>query len=113
MSDFTVKRGDTIALVVGPILKPDKTPQDITGYTIAFTAKNRIDDADGAAEIAAVGTVTDGPAGLGEVEIAAAATSGFTTQRVLHWDVQITGPTGRKKTIDSGKMIVERDVTRA
>jgi hypothetical protein len=113
VSDLRVKRGDSIPLTVGPILQADGDVQDITGYTITFTAKDRLSDADGAAIITQGGTITDGPAGLGLVTIPPASTSGFTTDRALHWDVQIRDPAGATKTVDSGKLIVERDVTRA
>lgn len=113
MSDLRVRRGDTIPLQVGPILKADGTVQDISGYTITFTAKNRLDDLDAAAIITQAGVVTNGPAGLALVTIPPAATSSFTTDRVLHWDVQIRDGAGATKTVDSGKLIVERDVTRA
>jgi hypothetical protein len=117
MSDLRVKRGDSIVLAVGPVLKSDLSPQDITGHTIRFTAKARLDDADGAAVIqgSTIGgdvDITDGPAGMAEVNIPPAATAGFTSDRVLHWDLQIADPFGTTKTLDSGKLIVERDVTR-
>lgn len=112
MSELHTIRGDTIRLSVGPIIRADGTVQDITGYTIKFTAKAKIEDDDpGVIQVA--GTVVDGPAGLGQVEIPASDTTGFTTDRVLLWDVQITDPGGKKKTVDSGKMIVVRDVTRS
>ena len=113
MSDLRVRRGDTILLSVGPILKQDRSVQDISGYSIQFTAKERLDDADGAAVISEAGVVDDGPAGLASVSVPPAATSGFTTDRVLHWDVQIRDGAGATKTVDSGKLFVDRDVTRA
>lgn len=113
MSDLRVKRGDTILLRVGPILKPDRSVQDISGYEIRFTAKQRLDDDDVDAVIAEIGVVDDGPAGLGSVTVPPAKTAGFTTDRVLHWDVQIRDGAGATKTVDSGKLFVDRDVTRA
>lgn len=117
MTDLRVTRGDTITLAVGPVLKGDGTVQDITGHSLRFTAKVRKDDADVAAPIAgstAGGqiTITDGPGGLAVVAIPAAQTDGFLTDRTLHWDLQIADPGGTVKTLDSGKLIVTRDVTR-
>lgn len=117
MSDLRVKRGDSIVLAVGPVLKADGTVQDITGHTLRFTAKDRLDDLDAAAIITgstADGriTITDGPGGLARVAIPAAVTSGFTTDRALHWDIQISDPGGVVKTLDFGKLLVTRDVTR-
>lgn len=116
MSDLRVKRGDTINLAVGPVLKADKSVQDITGHTLRFTAKNRLDDLDGAAVLSgstADGriTITDGPGGLAEVAIPGSTTSGFTAARTLHWDLQISDPGGRVRTLDFGRLIVTRDVT--
>lgn len=112
MSDLRVKRGDTIRLVIGPILTSDGSVQNITGYTITFTAKDRVADADPGA-FQSVGTVTDGPGGMGLVIVPKTATSSFLTDRVFHWDVQIVDPSGATKTIDEGKLYVTRDVTRA
>lgn len=113
MTDLRIFRGDDLDLVVGPVLKGDGSVQNITGYSVKFTAKDRITDADGSAVISTNGTVTNGPAGLGAVSIPGIATDGFTADRVLLWDVQITDPGGKKKTVDSGKLYVVRDVTRA
>jgi hypothetical protein len=117
MTDLRVKRGDSIVLAVGPVLKPDLTPQNITGHTLRFTGKSRLDLDDVQAEIegSTVGgeiTITDGPAGLAEVVIPPAATEDFESTRVFHWDLQIADPFGRTKTLDSGKLIVDPDVTR-
>jgi hypothetical protein len=120
MTDHRIKRGDSIEFDVGPVLKADGSVQDITGLRLRFTAKDRLDDLDAAAII--VGstidgriTITDGPGGYAHVEIPPSATSAFTTDRALHWDIQIAEPVadGTTKTLDSGKLIVERDVTRS
>lgn len=113
MTDYTMKRGDSFTLDVGPVRTSAGAVQNIAGFTIRFTAKDRLDDADGAAIIAGTGAIDDGPAGLGHVTIPPAATNGFTADRVLHWDLQLADPTGPVKTLDAGKLIVERDVTRA
>ena len=111
MTDFDVKRGDTLDFDIGPILKADGTVQDITGYTVTFTAKDRLGDADpGVFQVS--GTIVNGPAGLARVVIPPSSTNGFTTDRVLYYDVQIRDGGGATKTIDSGKLRVKRDVTR-
>jgi hypothetical protein len=117
VSDLVTKRGDTIELHVGPVLKGDQTVQNITGHTIRFTAKAKLDDVDGAAVISGSTAdsrivITDGPGGLFEVRIPPAATSGFTADRTLHWDLQISDPAGTVRTLDFGKLLVTRDVTR-
>lgn len=117
MTTLRVHRGDTIVLAVGPVIRGDGTVQDITGHSLRFTAKERLSDADGAAVISGstVGgevEITDGPGGLAVVRIPPAQTDGFAADRTLLWDLQISDPGGVVKTLDSGKLIVTRDVTR-
>lgn len=117
MSDLTVKRGDTITLAVAA-KKGDGTPQSLAGKTLAFTAKDRIDDLDAAAVISkSIGSgivVDDAALGLAMVTIPPADTSSFAGPRTLLWDIQMTdNATGAKITLDEGKLIVRPDVTRA
>ncbi len=121
MTKLKLKRGDTLDLTVGPLLSDLGVAQSLTGSTVRFTAKDRLDDADGAAVLTgstADGRITlpdqTGPLkGYAYVSIPPAATDGFTTDRVLHWDVQASQPTGRKTTLDEGLLYVTRDVTRS
>lgn len=119
MTALRVDRGETIELTVGPVLDENDVVQDLTGSTIRFTAKERLSDLDAAAII--TGSTADGriviPSqagplrGYAYVAIPASATSGFTAKRVLHWDVQISQPGGRVKTLAKGLLYVELDVT--
>jgi len=120
VTDLKRKRGDAIRLAVGPVLKPDGTVQPLAGLTIRFTAKDKLDDADGAAVIAGstndgrVTLVGDGSTGEANVVIPASVTAGFATDRTLHWDLQVSDGAGTiTATLDSGLLYVERDVTRA
>lgn len=115
MTDLRMKRGDDLRLNVGPVRRADDSgTQDITGYTLRFTAKERVADADSAAAIGPVlGVIDDGPGGIGHVIVPGASTDGFVDLRVLLWDLQISDPGGARKTLDSGKLIVEPDITRA
>jgi hypothetical protein len=111
-----LKRGDTLDLTVGPVLDDLGAAQDLTGSTVRFTAKDRLDDLDASAVITATGTnrtQSGDTLGVADVSVPPAATSGFTVDRVLHWDVQVSQPSGRTKTLDSGLLYVTRDVTRA
>lgn len=110
MTQLIAFRGDTITLDIGPVTDPDGNVQNITGHTVKFTARDRVGDV--AAVLEADGEIVDGPAGLASVEIPAAATDAFTADRVLVWDVQLTDPDGRRRTVDSGTLQVRRDVTR-
>lgn len=116
MTDLRRKRGDSIELAVGPVLKPDQTVQNLTGLTLRFTAKDRLDDDDGDAVITGSTndgriTITDAPGGLALVVIPGAVTADFTADRVLVWDLQLAGG-DTVVTLDSGKLVIERDVTR-
>lgn len=118
MTRLRIHRGDTIELDVGPVRNRAGVVQDISGHTLRFTAKDRLEDPDNLAVLSgstAGGqiTITDGPGGLARVVIPAAASAAFTSDRALYWDVQITDPDGRNRTLDSGILDVVRDVTRA
>lgn len=120
MTRLDMKRGDTLDLLVGPVKDGAGVVQDLTGSTLRFTAKDRLDDLDGAAVISGSttgGEITildqSGPLrGYASVRIPSSATSGFTARRTLHWDVQISQPGGVVKTLDGGLLFVELDVTR-
>lgn len=114
----SVKRGDTIELLIGPITDDQGTVQDITGSTLRFTAKDRLEDLDVDAVI--VGstadgriTITDGPGGKALVAIPGSATAGFTEDRALVCDVQLSQPNGYTRTLWEATLLVTRDVTRA
>lgn len=111
MTDLRVKRGDTIELAIGPILKSDLSVQNITGYTVKFTAKYRLSDSDVQAPLFADGTIVDGPAGTAKVVVSNSQTAALDPPVTLYWDVQLRDPTGATKTVDSGKLYVEQDVT--
>ena len=102
------------------VLTPAGAVQNITGYVIRFTAKNRLDDLDASAVISGSTidgriTITDGPGGLAYVKIPGTATASLPTFTGLWWDLQIAEPVagGSVKTLDSGKLLIEPDVTRA
>jgi hypothetical protein len=110
VTDLRIYRGDDPTIDVGPVVAGTDV-FDITGQTIVFTARDRVDDV--VAVIEETGEIVDGPAGMGAVTIPHTATEGFDTDRVLVWDVQISDPLGRRLTLDSGKLYVIRDITRA
>ena len=112
-----VTRGDTAPFVVPVTDRETGLPVDITGASIRFTAKHRRSDADvDAAFVRATGgqgvTITDPTGGLAEVRLTAGDTSAFTGPVTLYWDVQLV-LAGETRTLDSGRLYVEPDVTRA
>lgn len=122
MTDLRRKRGDSIELAIGPVLEADGvTLQSLTGLTLRFTAKDRLDDLDAAAvltgstltgEIVLLDQNDPATRGRAVCVIPGAQTAGFEGYRVLHWDVQLSDDAGMVVTLDSGKLRVEPDVTR-
>lgn len=112
-----IARGDAATFDISAS-KGDGTAQDITGSSLWFTAKHRLDDEDGDAVIAkstgAGGVaIVDGPAGLARVTLAPADTEGLTSPTTLHWDVQAKDPSNAIRTLARGRLYVDLDVTRA
>lgn len=117
MTDLYMKRGDDASFSVEVTALDGVTPQTIAGATLKFTAKDRLSDADVDAIIALVtgsGIVHDDePNGLATITIPKTSTSGFSADRTLVWDLQVTGAGGEVKTVDSGRIFVQLDVTQA
>lgn len=128
-----VTRGDTLVFLVQAVLRPTSNllappaPQDVTLWTIAFTAKYQDPDPDFAAVCHASTSSSDAtfPAGASitvdassadgfvRVTMPPAATQGFPdAEVVLEFDVRGTDPAGVTRTIDHGHIIVSPGVTR-
>jgi len=80
-AQISLDRGDTDYLDL-TATQADGTPQDITGWTITFTAKRGLSDADADAVIhkttmAGTIVITNGAGGLATVNIVPADTSGL------------------------------------
>lgn len=107
-------RGDDASFTVTAVKADGKTPQDISGATLWFTAKDRRSDADPGVfqKTGASIVIVDGPNGIARVDIAAADTSGFTGPRTLLWDFQ-SKTAGKVQTLAFGRLKVRVDVTRA
>ena len=119
-------RGDTFVYdtqLMNPLPGPTqgKVPQNLTGWTLWFTAKYQAVDADQNAVIqqdnATVGgVVVVGPATNGNIAVTAAplSTRGFPDAPVtLVYDIQGKDGSGRIFTMETGTLTVAPDVTRA
>lgn len=111
MTDITRKRGDTYADEFEVISEITGVVIDITtGYTFLLTV-----DPEKAPTTATnnvyqlTGVVTDGPNGI--VEFAPSAVQADQLGS-YYFDVQMTDPTGRIRTIDDGKYKYIQDVTK-
>jgi hypothetical protein len=110
-----IQRGDDASFTVNAVKADGKTPQDITGATLWFTAKNRRTDADGSAVFQKTGgaiVILDGPGGIARVDLAATDTSSLTQPTTLYWDFQ-SKVAGKVQTLAFGRLYVRLDVTRA
>lgn len=115
MTALSMFRGDTPSF--STIVKSAGTPVTLDDLSIRFTAKRKITDADSAAVISlTVGDgVTPDPIILGRVvvgPIPASATSSFTKETELVWDLQLSDDVGGVETVDSGTLRVKLDVSR-
>lgn len=130
-----VEQGDTVDLVLGPVLLPDlvagaTTPIDLTtaGMMLRFTAKTAKADTDAAAKIRKRTTNAGGAAGEVTVDSPASAANNWATIRILpadttaltvpatgrlslFYDVQLEEPDGRVTTLARGKLEIVPDVT--
>lgn len=111
--------GRLLGVPVGQQPPSGAVPQDITGYTIWFTAKNQYPDTDNRAvaqlDNAAVGGVVIESANPGKFSVAMppTATRDFPDSDVaLVYDLQLEDTTGRVSTIEVGTITVSPDVTR-
>lgn len=115
--NLRMRRGDTPTFLL-TVTDRAGAAFDITNYTIWLTAKNSPDDPDpGVFQLTTtLGdiVITNGPGGLAEITPPATATSAFTTDRTLFYDVQIRNAAlTRTYTVCGGSLQVVRDVTRA
>ncbi len=115
--NLRMKRGDTPTFRL-LVMDRSGVPFNITNFGIWLTAKDNVGDADpGVFQLTSVGgdiVITNGPGGEAEITPPELATSVFTTDRTLYYDVQIRNAAlTRTYTVCAGTLQVLRDVTRA
>src|SRR3989304_1822511 len=98
MNTLTIYRGDSAEWEFA-VLKADGTVQDITGATLRWMAKARVDDLDAAAKIIATTAnakcvLTTPLAGLCEVRLVPSDTDTLALGTYL-WDLQIRDSTSK------------------
>lgn len=113
-------RGDTFRLLGEVVDRATSQPVDITGWTIRYTAKYALQNADARAAMAqdnqGVGGVALVAPTMGQllVTVQPIVTRGYPDGPVrLEYDVQATDPMGVVTTIETGEVVVRPDVTRA
>lgn len=110
MSNLTRKRGDTFADRFVITSEETGAVIDISGYTFLLTVDPEKEPVDDSANIFQLtGTIVDAAAGL--VEFAPNATQADQLGS-FYFDAQLTAPSGRIRTFDSGKYKFTQDITK-
>ena len=117
MTRLSMFRGDDESFDVAVVEADGTTPVNLSGATLRFTAKQKINDLDASAVIElstdeGTITVTDATHGLARLDVPAAQTDLLTRDLRLVWDLQITDIFSKVRTVATGHLIVRRDITR-
>lgn len=115
MADFTIYRGDTVALNV--TITSGGLAYNLTGKSIWFTAKTSYSQADPGVFQKTLGsgiTIVSAANGQCQVVIAATDTNSLgNSKTALVYDMQVKDSSGNIYTVASGNLIVVPDVTRS
>ena len=106
--NLTIKRGDTTTYILY-LEDEDGKNKDITGWTIFFTVKSNIDDADDDAVIKKTITTHTNPTN-GETQIFITSTDSANVGNYVY-DIQYKDTVGNIKTIMEGYFAITKDVT--
>jgi hypothetical protein len=113
---FTVFRGDDRVLTVEALAPGGGGAQDLTGWSLWFTGKLAVADADGAAifqyTIGSGIAVTNAAGGLATIAIDGDDTAVLTADTSLWCDLQGKDAAGKIATLATGKLNVVAEVTR-
>lgn len=118
MTTLYLTPGDDF-VYIATVTDDDGAAYSLVGTTLWFTAKRRISDPDADA-IAALywvsGGASDGisvtapSSGVAEIAIDTTGTLDF-VQAAHRWDLQIEGTDGKRRTVDSGVLVIRPGVT--
>jgi len=122
-TDFTFQmyRGDTKSIEMAAVEADGTTPINLSGWSLWFTGKNNILDADGSAvfqkETGSGIVVTDAASGEATITLAPADTdslmgTGSATSVDLFCDLQGVDGSGNVATLATGKLTVLAEITR-
>jgi len=107
--DIEMRRGDTPVVVAYLKDQNDVLVNDVTAQ-YKLTARNTRNAAD--PPVFSVGPIAQYAAGEGRLPIPTGATSVFTDDRVLYYDVQVVETNGNVTTLLEGRLTVWADVAR-
>jgi hypothetical protein len=112
---LSMYRGDDESFDVA-VVDRDGDVVDLTGADLRFTAKRDVGDLDVDAVMAkTIGagiTVTNAAGGLARIDIDAADTDTMTRGTVLVWDLQAQDNSDKVRTLASGTLRIQVDVSR-
>lgn len=115
MADFTIYRGDTVALNI--TITASGLAYNLTGKTLWFTAKTSYSVADPGTFQKKIGsgiTVTSAVDGRAQIVISPADTYSLgNSKTLLVYDCQVKDASGNVYTVASGNLIIVPDVTRS
>lgn len=111
MTDISRKRGDTYADERVIIDKDTGLPIDITGWTFLLTVDPSNEPTDSANNIMQItGVITDAAGGV--VEFAPSALQADSAPGAYWFDIEYTDATSRKRTIETGRYVIQQDITK-
>ncbi len=110
---FDMWRGDT--QVIAAAVTVSAVPANISGCSLTFTAKRSLQDTDANAVFQLTTpteiTITNGPGGLCDINIASADTASETQAIRCYCDLQLVDTLGNVSTTATGTLFIKLDVT--
>jgi len=110
---FDMWRGDT--QVIAGAITVSAVPANISGCSLKFTAKRSLQDTDANAVFQLTTpteiVITNGPAGLCDINIASADTASETQAIRCYCDLQLVDTFGNVSTTATGTLFIKLDVT--
>ena len=111
MADIELFRGDQDSFIFH--LRQNNKVIDVTAEDIAASFRERLSDAAPLFTLTVGAGITKTDPGNGQISLdfTPARTSGFTTSKVLIFDVQLKNGAGQPRTVFQGTCLVKRDMT--
>lgn len=114
LSDLSYYRGDTEPISLVITSKTTGEPVDLTGYSFVMTVDERKDPDDTTTQVFSINGVVDSDQETNKGHIRFEPTEQQTDQEPgTYWyDIQMTTPVGKKKTLCKFKLTIKQDITK-
>lgn len=110
MTDLSRKRGDTYSDQFEIVSESTNLPISIVGYSFIMTVDPIRFPPDGSTiAFQIIGSITDAENGIVEF---APTLSQADKLGLFYYDIQMTDPSGKKRTVDSGEYKFSQDITK-